>query len=174
MNEMMSGRDRHGNGDFMAEIATPVFAMNVLDAAYHTAHSYPGGVATLAVRMGIRPSTLNHKVSLTNNTHRLALDEAVTMQAMSGNYAVLHAMAAALGHVALQVDHEVSDVAPMSEVATMVRGFSELLSGVTASMADGTVTTNEMRECQRQAVAAIGAIYAVLSSLRSMLPEGGA
>lgn len=168
MNKMMSGLDRPGNGELSHEFATS--GMSVSDAAYHTAHSYPGGVAPLALRMGQRASTLNHKVSLTNTTHHLSLEEAVVMQAMSGNYSVLHAMASSLGHVALQID-PVTDAKPMEEVARMVREFGELLTSVTQSMADGTVTTNEMRECQRQAMESIGAIYGVMAAVRSMLPE---
>lgn len=169
MNKMMSGRDRDGNGELSHEIAT--HGMNVLDAAYHTAHSYPGGVAALALRMGQNASTLNHKVSLTNTTHRLAVDESVTMQAMSGNYAILHAMASSLGHVALQID-PTTEAKPMEEVARMVREFGELLTSVTQSTADGTVTTNEMRECQRQAMESIASIYGVVASVRNMIPGG--
>ena len=167
MNKMMSGRDRSGNGEVDHGFATP---LNVLDAAYHTAHSYPGGVATLATRMGMKSSTLNHKVSLTNDTHHLSIDEAVMLQAMSGNFAVLHSMAASLGHVVLQVD-ATTEANPMSEVAKMVCEFGELLTFVTARAANGTVTTNEMRECQVQAMDAISAIYGVMNSVRSMLPE---
>jgi hypothetical protein len=60
----------------------------------------------------------------------------------------------------------------MAEVTRMVREFSELLTSVTESVADGTVTINEMRNCQKQAMDSICAIYSVMSSLRaSMAPE---
>ncbi len=37
--------------------------MNIVDAAYHTVHDYPGGANALAPRMGIKsPAVLNSKV----------------------------------------------------------------------------------------------------------------
>lgn len=168
MNKIMSPADRTRNGELDAAFATQ--PLDVLDAAYRTAHEYPGGVAPLAFRMGLPASTLNHKVNLTNSTHHLSLKEAVLMQAVSGNFLILQAMAGALGHAVLQLE-PASDGQPMTDVARMVREFSELLTRVTTSTADGTVTMNEVRECQRQAMAAIGAIYSVMSTVRTMLPE---
>lgn len=171
MNKMMSTAGSARNGELNPDFAT--HPLDVLDAAYHTAHEYPGGIPPLAFRMGVPASTLNHKVNLSNSTHHLTLKEAVLMQAVSGNFAILHAMAGALGHVVLQVDAE-TDAQPMTEVARMVSEFSELLSRVTKSTADGSVTMNEVRECQRQAMAAIGAIYGVMASVRGLLPESRA
>ena len=69
----------------------------VADAIYHTVHGYPGGVVALAARMGVSPNTLTHKANPNNATHHLHPAELVAMQQLSGNAAVLHAMAAALG-----------------------------------------------------------------------------
>lgn len=171
MNQMMSPRDRVGNGELSHEFATQ--PLDVLDAAYRTAHEYPGGVGPLAIRMGMPASTLNHKVSLTCTTHNLSLKESVSMQAMSGNFAILHAMAASLGHAVILLDAEPSGQ-PMNEVARMVSEFGDLLARVTKSTADGTVTLNEVRDCQRGAMSTIAAIYSVMSSVRAMLPESRA
>ena len=169
MNQIVNSQGARGNGDVSAEIATAA-PMDVLDAAYHTAHRYPGGVATLALRMGMKASTLNHKVSVTNHTHHLTVQEAVLMQAMSGDCSVLHSMAASLGHVALKLD-PTAEAQPMAEVARMVREFSELLTRVTGSLEDGTVTLNEVRGCQKEAMDAIAAIHSVMGAVRAMLPE---
>lgn len=168
MNKMMQPHEQAGNGESAVVFATE--PLDVLDAAYHTAHNYPGGVVPLAFRMGLPASTLNHKVNPHNSTHQLSLKEAVSMQAVSGDASILHAMAGALGYVAIKADATVKEQ-PMAEVAAMVREFGELLSSVTQSISDGSVTLNEVRECQRQAVEAIVSIYSVMSSVRSMLEQ---
>lgn len=73
-------------------------AMTVQDAIYHTVHNCPGGVAALAARMGVSAGTLSHKANPNNTTHHAHPQELVAMQHLTGNAAVLHAMAAALGY----------------------------------------------------------------------------
>ena len=167
MNKIMNTPTSAGNGDSHALVASP---LSVADAAYHTAHKYAGGVGPLALRMGMSHSTLNHKVSMTTATHHLSLEESVLMQQMAQDFTILHSMAASLGHVAIPVQ-PADDAQPMADVARMVRDFGELLTRVTSAMADGSVTANEMRRCQSDAVAAISAICSVLSTVRSMVPE---
>lgn len=169
MNKIMNAPTAAGNGDSQVAFASP---LSVIDAAYHTAHSYPGGVGPLALRMGLSHSTLNHKVSLTNNTHHLSLQESVLMQQMAQDFKILHSMAASLGHMAIRV--ETSEAPTMGEVARMVREFGELLTRVTEATADGTVTANEMRRVQSEAMDAISSIYSVLSSVRALVPEARA
>lgn len=49
--------------------------IDVRDAAYHTAHQFPGGVPAMAQRLGVNENTLAHKVSLRKDTHHLSLVE---------------------------------------------------------------------------------------------------
>ena len=104
--------------------------LTVADAAYHTVHGYPGGVAALAVRMGMPASTLTHKVNPNNDTHHLRADELVAMQALSGNYAVLHAMAAALGHVCTPSAPDQSDGDPVEAFMLQQRAQGEYSAAV--------------------------------------------
>lgn len=73
--------------------------MDVVDAAFLTAQNHPGGIAALAVRMGVNAGTLQHKLNPNNTTHHLTLSEAVRLQAVTGDVSVLRAMAHQLGYV---------------------------------------------------------------------------
>jgi hypothetical protein len=70
--------------------------MNTKDAAYLTAHHYPGGIPALAVRMGMAARELSRK--LNPNTGSLSLDEATALMAFSGDHRILHAMADEIGY----------------------------------------------------------------------------
>lgn len=157
------------NGERRSRIAIPL-GMDVLDAAYHTAHDYPGGVPSVAQRMGTSPNTLQHKVSLTNGTHHLSLREAVAMQEVTGDARILHAMAGSLGYacVSLQVDGEGST---LEQVMHLAQEFGEVLGSVNGAVADGRVTPNEMLDCERRAAELIAALNGVLCVVRSMMPK---
>ncbi len=144
--------------------------LDVMDAAYHTAHSYPGGVPALAQRMGMSPNTLAHKVSLNNDTHHLTLREAVAMQEVSQDKRIVQAICGALGgvFVDLQADRKHTT---MEQVMHMVKDFGEVLAGVNDAVADGEVTSNEMHACERQAAELIAAINATLATVRGMMPK---
>lgn len=159
------------NGKSAENVA--IRGLDVADAAYHTAHSFPGGVPALAQRMAMSQNTLAHKVSLNNETHHLTLREAVAMQELSGDVRILHAMAGALGYacVSLSVDR---DHSTLEQVMHMAKEFGEVLGSVNAAVADGTVTPNEMQDCERQAAELTAALNGVLATVRSMMPKGSA
>jgi hypothetical protein len=159
------------NGKLANATATP--GLDVADAAYHTAHSFPGGVPALAQRMAMSQNTLAHKVSINNETHHLTLREAVAMQELSGDVRILHAMAGALGYtcVSLNVDGTHST---LEQVMHMAKEFGEVLGSVNSAVADGTVTPNEMQDCERQAAELTAALNGVLATVRSMMPKGPA
>lgn len=137
---------------------------DVSDAAYRVAHEFPGGVPALAQRMGMSSSTLMKKVGLTVDTHHLSLREAVHMQAVTGRFDVLYAMAKSLDHVCLPVpDQAAGDVhARMAAVGAEV---GDVFREVQRVLADGRVTPNERKRVATQvaeAIAALAAVYEVL------------
>ena len=152
---------------------TAAIGLDVADAAYHTAHSFPGGVPALAQRMAMSSNTLAHKVSLNNNTHHLTLREAVTMQEVSNDHRILHSMAGALGYVCISLRTDTSHTT-LEQVMHMAKEFGEVLSSVNDAVADGRVTPNEMHACERQAAELTAALNAVLSSVRGMMPKAPA
>lgn len=166
MNATIHRHPRLSNG----EVPVPVASLDVLDAAYHTAHDFPGGVPALAQRMAQSANTLNHKVSLRNSTHHLMLVESVKMQEIAKDYRVLHAMAATLGHVAISM--RTTDGMTMECVRGMVKEFSDMLAAVTLAEADTTITPNEFLACEREAAELIASINALVASMRGRLPRG--
>lgn len=169
MNASMQINRARRNGERRDRIAIPL-GMDPLDAAYHTAHDYPGGVPAVAQRMGVSANTLQHKVSLTNDTHHLTLRESVAMQEVTGDARILHAMAGTLGYscVSLYVD---GDGITLETVMHMAQEFGDVLGSVNSAVADGRVTPNEMLECERQAAELIAALNSVLATVRSMMPR---
>lgn len=123
--------------------------MNVLDAAYHTAHDFPGGIPALAQRMGgASAHVLNKKVHPQIDTHRLTLEESVKMQAITGDCRILQSMAFALNHVAIPLPES-----PVGSDMSLLDGFLEVLEelGIFAqdfrqSWADGRITKEEFEK----------------------------
>lgn len=149
--------------------------LDLVDAAYHTAHGHPGGVQALALRMGMSANTLTHKVNPNNTTHHLTLREAVTMQHMSGNVAVLQAMAEALGYVCVKAKPAASG-APLDQLAEMSCEFADVLRAASSAIAAGEVTPNAMRRFDYQVAELQAACNALAGTLRAMMPvraEGG-
>lgn len=111
--------------------------IDIFDAAYHTAHDYPGGAVALAARLGKNPGTFLNKLNPGCETHHLTLSEAVQIQSLSGDHRVLHAMAATLGEICVPAPDfsKVSDSALLELFATMIseggdfaRKFNECLA----------------------------------------------
>jgi len=158
-------KNNYGN-DF-EQFATA--GMDVMDAACHTAHYYPGGTAALALRMGVNPNTLAHKVDPLKQTHLLGLKEALMMQKFSGDKRITHAMCAALGGVFIEIDSNESG-SSLAEVSKMISEFGESINEMQKAAADGVVTPNEMARCEKEVADLFAAANNALRSLRSMMP----
>lgn len=143
-------------------------SLDVLDAAYHTAHSYRGGVPALAVRMGANADTLMKKVSVNVESHHLTLKEAVTMQEVTGNVAVLQAMAHALGYVCVR-SIQASTADPIALNWQMVAAQADMQHAVADAFAKG-VSRNSLHRCDVLAAEATSAINNLLSALRASMP----
>ena len=147
--------------------------MTVADAIYHTVHSYPGGVAALAARMGVSANTLQHKANPNNTTHYMHPQELVTLQHMSGNAAVLHAMAAALGYTAQRATPDQSDGDMVEASMRLQVAFAELMRAVAdplarvAGDASKPVTGNEVRRAEHHAHELHAAIGHMMATLRA-------
>lgn len=143
--------------------------LDVLDAAYHTAHKFPGGVHALAHRMDMSSNTLMHKVSLTTTSHHLTLREAVAMQEVTGDVAVLRAMAEALGYDLVRSIPASSDN-PIAINWQMVAALADMHHAVADAFHHG-VTRNSLHRCNVMAAEASSAINNLLGALRASLPK---
>lgn len=120
--------------------------LSVRDAAYHVVKDYPGGAVALAARLGMRTAaTLSHKVSPNSTHYYLSLEEAVNVQAFTGDDRILFAMARELGYVCIRIDQ--SDEEHVNEkIVDTVREFGAYLQSVTEAIQDKQVTDREVSE----------------------------
>jgi len=160
----------HGDGEAMPATPDP---MSVPDAIYHTVHGYPGGVSALAARMGLPVPTLTHKANPNNDTHFLRPQELVTLQHMSGDAAVLMAMAAALGYTVTRATPDQTGGDPLQalvrlqvEMADLVRAAAEPLERLVAKPGECT-TSNELRRVQYHAEETSAALSHLVGALRA-------
>jgi hypothetical protein len=169
MNTIIDGAPWHVYGDAEAGAASAQ-GISFEAAAYQTAHDYPGGVPALALRMGRNANTLQHKVDPLNTTHQLTVREAREMMAFTGDYRMLQAMAAELGHVMLSLRFDPAGCT-LGDLAGVAKEFGELLQAVHDAVADGKVTTNEIRAVERQFAELIAKGNNLLATLRGMQPR---
>jgi hypothetical protein len=123
--------------------------MNVLDAAYALGHDYAGGAHALGPRLGMTGKMLANKLNPNDTNHKLTLDEAQRMQALTGDHRILHAMADELGYVAIPAP-TICDEDVNHAMARMCSEFSDYMRKASDSMADGRVTTNERKGLERE------------------------
>ena len=168
MSKRISPSESNKYGNEYAQIATS--GLDVLDAAYHTAHSYPGGIPALAVRMMMSPNTLAHKVDPSKKTHLLGLKESIAIQAISRDKSILHSMASALGCLCIDMS-SCDDKTVLQEVSEMVKDFGKTIMDMQEAVTDGSVTANEMHKCEADAFELMAAINGALGSIRSMMPK---
>lgn len=156
--------------------------MTVEDAIYHTVHGYPGGVVALAARMGVSANTLTHKANPNNTTHHMHPRELVALQHMSGDAAVLHAMAAALGYTAQRATPDQADGDMVEASMRLQVAFADLMRAVADPLArvavepGKPVTGNEVRRAEYQGHELHAALAHMLAAMRShmrALPRGG-
>ena len=143
--------------------------MSIEDAIYHTVHNYPGGVTALAARMGVSPNTLTHKANPNNATHHLHPAELVAMQQLSGNAAVLHAMAAALGYTCIPAVADQSGGDPVDAFMLQAAAQGKYVAAVADAMRTPTPTPNEVSRVARLAEDLIDTTTALLSVLRGRM-----
>ncbi|RYE43864.1 MAG: hypothetical protein EOP24_26690 [Hyphomicrobiales bacterium] len=154
--------------------------MTVPDAIYHTVHNYPGGVAALAARMGVSANTLTHKANPNNTTHHLHPAELLALQYMSGNAAVLHAMAAALGYSVTRATPDQTGGNPLEATMRLQCEFADLMRAAadplrrTAAEPAKAVTGTEVRRVEFHAQETTAAIDCLVATMRAQRPGGPA
>lgn len=116
--------------------------MNVADAAHKTVSAYPGGSESLAPRIGMSAAVLRSKANPNCTTHRLALDEADELMGVTGDFRILHALAANHGFTLQRIESDASSNVFAAHLAA-TSGQGDLASVLAAALADGDVSRNE-------------------------------
>jgi hypothetical protein len=149
---------------------------DILDAVYNTVHGYPGGVTALAARMGIPVNTLTHKANPNTTTHQPNPRELIAMQAFSGNFAVLHAMAEALGHTCTLATPDQSGADPVEALMRLHSVFADYVRATADAVreGEGAVTGNQVRRADyaaQEVIAAVGHVMALLRGRMRKAPQ---
>lgn len=144
--------------------------MNTHDAFHETVHGAPGGCEALAVRLGMSAAVLRNKANPNAATNIVGLRDVERVMALTGNFAVLHALAGNHGHVAIKVENDVdaSDLAVLEMVALAWAASGEVGREVYATLADGVVEAREVERVKAAAYRVTQAINAMVARLDGM------
>lgn len=140
--------------------------MNVVDAAYHTVHAYPGGSESLGPRVGISPAVLRNKVNPHNTTHHLTLAEADRLLGVTGDHQLLHALAAAHGYGLHRLtDEPAADI--LGQLLRTNAANGEFAQALQAALGDGVVTENEYQALATAGASVSACMVLLLNKLRA-------
>jgi hypothetical protein len=143
--------------------------MNTKDAAYHTVHDYEGGSESLGPRVGISAAVLRNKVNPHNETHRLALDEAVRISVVTGDSRMLDAFAAELGRVTVEIPTAgTSDMDVLSDTCSLVTQVGQYMQTIHTALSDGKVDGKEIKAIRQQAIEAMSKVATLVACLEGM------
>ena len=123
--------------------------VNVLDAAYYTGRDYAGGADALGQRVG-RPN-LSDELNPNRRSAKLGLQTAVDMQALSGDYRILYAMAAQLRHYPpLPMPEHAPGEPCLQTLAAVAERFGVLMQELVTDLSDSKITDNELSTLRRR------------------------
>lgn len=143
--------------------------MNVIDAAYRTVHSHPGGSASLAPRMGMSQAVLNSKVNPKTTTHHLSLAEADMVMEFTGDYQILQELAANHGFILATYDAGTDEACSLAVDLLRVSALDgEFARVVHDALADNIITANEMNAIGAAGNAHQAAMISLIKRLRGM------
>lgn len=148
--------------------------MSVADSAYHTVHSYPGGAAALQVRMG--KSNLSAEVNPNIPTAKLGLEDAVKVQALSGDHRILLAMCMELGYQPPQRMHAGCEGAPAAlagnvALSQAAKEFGDVVTTTAAALADDVITPNELRAITQECGELVVKLQGLMHAASAMCPS---
>lgn len=148
--------------------------MNVVDAAYHTVHDYPGGSESLGPRLKISPAVLRNKVNPHNETHHLTLAESMRMQTVTNDHRILHAMCDELGYLPPIpcFDFEgVSDEALLESYSKLIAKLGRFSQRFHTALSDGRVSRREIDRLTESMRGFQGAAEELLARTRAIMEE---
>jgi len=142
-----------------------------LDRAMHDlVHSFPGGARKLAPLARMNPGTLSNKVNPSCEGHHLTVDEAVALQHAAGDFRILEAEAAALGHVAVRLGdfRRTSDVELLDKYAELTAEHGETAGAIRRALRDRRITPDELAEIRREIFEDARVAFEFLSRLEAI------
>lgn len=153
--------------------------MHILDAALQTVSDYPGGAASLAPRVGLSAGILSNKVNPNCTTNHLSLVEANRIMSVTGDHAILQALAAEHGYALVKIGDPDGSAGVLHGMLDLGVAEGEFNRELHDAMADGRITPNEMSALGKASLSYQGALIGLLRRLhdehaRHARPAAGA
>ena len=143
-----------------------IMTIDLESVAYGLIRDYPGGSIALAAQTGMVANVLSNKVNPNDSRHHLSINEALSIQHVSGDHRILQAMGEALGYLCLELP-SVDDKDLMQATLRAMRAFGQVMGETEVALSDGSVTINELRAIERamlEATAHISSLHRLLAS----------
>lgn len=136
-------------------------------AAYNLMHRSEQRLEDIADWLEKAANTLQNEVNPRVPSAKLGLADAVEATQFTGNLVVLNSFAAAVKCIVFKVPeagtHDVN-----RDIAAMAKEFGELVSTVSLSLADGSVSDNDMKAINTEGQQLMAAVQAAIQHLASM------
>jgi hypothetical protein len=145
-------------------------------AIYETVHGYRDpvtrsrGAAALAPKLGMPPGSLSYKADPTNTSAKFGLIESVTTQLVAGDFQILHAYTAVLGHCAwcLPPHSNASDVELLEAYASVHAQMGQMATAIRDALSDRRVTRVEVAAIRMHFDAQVRAGLELLARLEAL------
>lgn len=147
--------------------------MSIKDVVYRVVHSYPGGVAAMAARMGKNPNTLQSKINPNLDTHHTTAEELEQIQMFSNSPEIAKHFAGQMNMVCFPVtEHEgTSDMELLDLFINMEKEKAEWLASIQKSLSDGVIDPVEAVRIKRESREHIAIIAELTSRIDGMVIE---
>ncbi|WP_116425403.1 phage regulatory CII family protein [Pseudomonas citronellolis] len=146
-------------------------------ALYHAANDYPGGATAIAAIDGTNATTLNHKLSLTNNTHTPNIRDLDLILDATRDPRIVEAILRPIGWVGI----DVSDLRDTDTPRALLAGISEMLSRegdltqhLSMSLDDNELTDDELAEFEALTERLVQAVFKLGAAVRKKHAEDSA
>jgi len=140
------------------------------DAVYRTVHDF--GPERLAEMTGTSAGVICNKANPNGTTPGLpTLAEALVWQAITRDYRILHAMARALGHVAIPLPDlsGVSDAALVEHLVRIHREGGEFHAALGRALRDRRIDAHDVQRIRTEACEWIAAIHEACGRIEGMV-----
>lgn len=148
---------------------------DVRRAVYLTVHEFPkrrglNSVESAALLLGRSAGTVYNKADPGNETQDLCLHEAVPLMVASGDFRILHAIAAAVDHVAVCLSplRQCSDAALLDLVNAEAIAYGSKAAAMKAALDDGRIDADELLRIKRTAYNQVRATLELLNRLEGI------
>lgn len=140
--------------------------MDNLDTAIHnTFHQSSLCSKAISSEMGIVYQVLVNKTNPHTDSHKLTCREALEMQLITGNHAILTAMTNTLNIASKAAADTRPNVGVLESVLMAGKEHGDVLRSITDALADGRFTLREQEDCQREITEAIDALTQLRESI---------